>query len=66
MVFVPVMTVRFRAAAQGNSYPYKVAQDRMLWHDNVDKQQKHLLLIGGGRVDSMIRLGRDENVNLQI
>jgi hypothetical protein len=66
VVFVPVITARLETAAQANSYPYKVAQDRMLWHDNVDKEQKHLLLIGGGRVDSMIRLARDENVNLQV
>jgi hypothetical protein len=25
------------------SYPFKVAFDRMLWHENVDKQQKRLL-----------------------
>ena len=28
--------------AQPNSYPYKVAQDRMLWHDKVDKEQQKL------------------------
>jgi hypothetical protein len=69
VVFVPVMTVRFRAAAQANSYPIRVAKDRMLWqiwHDNVDKEQKHLLILGGGRYDSLIRLSKDENVNLQI
>ncbi|MBS1665605.1 MAG: hypothetical protein JST68_31490, partial [Bacteroidetes bacterium] len=52
--------------AQPNSYPYKVAQDRMLWHDNVDKAQQHLVLLGGGRYDSLIRLSKDEAVNLQV
>jgi hypothetical protein len=58
--------VCFPAAAQNTNYPYPVARDRMLWHDNVDKEQKQLLIIGGGRFDSLIRLSKDENVNLQI
>ena len=35
--------------AQPNSYPYKVAQDRMLWHDKVDKEQQRLFLRGVAR-----------------
>jgi hypothetical protein len=58
--------VCFPAAAQKSAYPYPVAQDRMLWHDNVDREQKQLLILGGGRLDSLIRLSKDENVNLQI
>src|ERR1700743_1287717 len=53
-------------SAQPNSYPYKVAQDRMLWHDNIDKEQQRLILMGGGRYDSLIRLSKDETINLQI
>ncbi|HLZ87533.1 MAG TPA: hypothetical protein VKQ52_09845 [Puia sp.] len=52
--------------AQPNSYPYKVAQDRMLWHDYVDKEQQRLILLGGNRNDSVVRLTRDEAVNLQV
>lgn len=52
--------------AQPNSYPYRVAQDRMIWHDKVDKEQQRLILLGGGKDDSVIRLTRDETVNLQI
>ncbi|HEY6900421.1 MAG TPA: hypothetical protein VI233_07255 [Puia sp.] len=52
--------------AQPNSYPFKVAQDRMLWHDNVDKAQQQLVIMGGGRYDSLIRLSKDETVNLQV
>src|SRR6202000_1185982 len=55
-----------KALAQPNSYPYKVAQDRMLWHDNVDKEQQRLIILGGGKEDSIIRLSKDEAVNLQI
>lgn len=52
--------------AQPNSYPYKVAQDRMLWHDKVDKEQQRLFQLGGSKGDSVMRLTRDETVNLQI
>jgi hypothetical protein len=56
----------FTGTAQTSVYPYKVAQDRMLWHDNVDKEQQKLIIAGGGRHDSVIRLAKDETVNLQI
>src|SRR5262249_54042580 len=55
----------FRALAQPNSYPFKVAQDRMLWHDYVDKEQQRLVQLGGGS-DSLIHLSKDETVNLQV
>jgi hypothetical protein len=61
-----MMTFFPEGKAQTNPYPYKVAQDRMIWHDNVDKQQFQLLILGGGRFDSLIRLSKDENVNLQV
>ncbi|HXB93891.1 MAG TPA: hypothetical protein VNU70_01995 [Puia sp.] len=56
----------FYGHAQPNSYPYPVAQDRMLWHDKVDKEQERLFQLGGNKNDSLIRLTRDEAVNLQI
>ena len=43
-----------------NSYPFVVARDRMLFHDNVDKEQKKLLK------DGSVRITRDESINLQI
>ena len=52
--------------AQPNSYPYRVAQDRMLWHDKVDKEQQRFYRMGGNNNDSVMRLTRDEAVNLQI
>ena len=54
------------AHAQPNSYPYKVAQDRMLWHDYVDKEQLRLIHLGGNKNDSLITLTRDEAINLQV
>jgi hypothetical protein len=51
--------------AQSTAYPFKVAQDRMLWHDNVDKQQRRLLALDG-KSDDSLTLSKDENINLQI
>lgn len=65
-VCVLALAVPKKAATQPNSYPFKVAQDRMLWHDNIDKEQQRLIQLGGGKTDSMIRLSKDEAVNLQV
>jgi hypothetical protein len=51
--------------SQTTNYPYKVAQDRMLWHDNVDRQQRQLLNLDGKSGDSF-KLSKDENINLQV
>jgi hypothetical protein len=64
--FVLCLTCVSKAQAQPNSYPYKVAQDRMLWHDYVDKEQLRLIQLGGGKNDSLVRLSKDEAVNLQV
>ena len=66
LVLPCLFTVSFPAAAQPNSYPFKIAQDRMLFHDKVDKEQQQLVILGGGKYDSLIRLSKDETVNLQI
>ena len=42
-------------------YPYKVAQDRMLFHDDIDKEQKKLLALEEKGV-----VAKDENVKLAI
>ncbi|HEY4335972.1 MAG TPA: hypothetical protein VGM89_08745, partial [Puia sp.] len=55
-----------KAMAQPNSYPFTVAQDRMLWHDYVDKEQQRLIQLGGNKNDSLIRLSKDEAINLQV
>jgi hypothetical protein len=38
----------------------------MLWHDNVDKEQQKLIILGGSPKDSLVRLSKDETVNLQV
>jgi len=63
---VLLMTFTVKGWTQTNAYPYKVAQDRMLWHDNVDKEQQKLVIAGGGKYDGLIRLSKDETVNLQV
>jgi len=64
--FAGLVFAALQGRAQPNSYPYKVAQDRMLWHDKVDKEQQKLFAIGGNKDDSVMRLSKDETVNLQI
>ncbi|HVU54403.1 MAG TPA: hypothetical protein VHD83_05080 [Puia sp.] len=51
--------------AQSTAYPYRIAQDLLLWHDNVDKEQQKLI-IAGGRNDTLLRLAKDETVNFQV
>src|SRR5580700_4763117 len=58
--------ISLESLAQPNSYPYKVAQDRMIWHDKVDQEQQRLIVMGGGKSDSVIRLSKDDAINLQI
>ncbi len=64
-IFLLLIALLGQAIAQPNSYPYKVAQDRMLFHDGVDNEQKRLLALDGIADDS-ITLTKDPAVNLQI
>jgi hypothetical protein len=43
-----------------NTSGFKIAMERVLWHDNIDKQQGKLVPPGG------VKISRDESVNLQI
>jgi hypothetical protein len=52
--------------AQSNSYSFKPAQDRLIWHDKVDQAQQRLIEIGNGKSDSVIRLTKDDAINLEI
>jgi len=45
--------------AQSTSYPYKIAQERILWHDNIAKQQKRLVI---PNTDS-VNVSKDAGVN---
>ena len=63
---VLLITSFFEGIGQPTSSPYKIAQDRLIWHDKVDQEQQKLVILGGGQHDSMIRLSKDETVNLHI
>ena len=59
MLFFYLLIPVFQLLAQ-TSYPFVVAKDRMLFHDNVDREQKKLLKEGS------VKLSKDESINLQI
>jgi len=63
---VLLTTSLLNGMGQTNAYPYKVAQDRMIWHDKVNLEQQKLFALGGGMADSLIHLSKDETVNLHI
>ena len=66
VLFLLSLTVGLqRAFAQSNPYPYPVAQDRMLFHDDIDKEQKHLLALDGN-ADDKFTLSKDESINKQV
>ena len=50
-----------KTLAQTSSYPFKVAFNRLLFHEKVDKQQKRLL-----QPDGSLKISADESINLQI
>jgi hypothetical protein len=52
-------------AAQSVNTSYKIQQERKLWHDNIDREQKRLLALDG-KADEVIQATKDENINLQI
>ncbi|HVY73274.1 MAG TPA: hypothetical protein VG890_00500 [Puia sp.] len=45
--------------------PFKIQQERRLWHDNIDREQKKLLALDG-KADTAIQVSKDDNVNLEI
>jgi hypothetical protein len=51
--------------AQTANPPFKIQQERKLWHDNIDKEQKRLLALDG-KPDDIIQVSKDDNINLQI
>lgn len=44
-----------------DSYGFKIAKERLLWHDGVDKQQRKLI-----QADGQVKISPDESINLQI
>ena len=53
------------AGAQSARPPIKIQQERKLWHDNIDREQKRLLALDG-KADTIIQASKDENVNLAL
>jgi hypothetical protein len=51
--------------AQTVSPAFKIQQERKLWHENIDREQKRLLALDG-KPDEIIQASKDENINLQI
>ncbi|HEX3767539.1 MAG TPA: hypothetical protein VHT72_04145, partial [Puia sp.] len=65
-LLIPLTLILVRPVfAQTASPAFKIQQDRKLWHDNIDKEQKRLLALDG-KADELIQASKDENVNLQI
>src|SRR5450755_2314208 len=51
--------------AQTANPAFKIQQERKLWHENIDREQKRLLALDG-KADDIIQASKDENINLQI
>jgi hypothetical protein len=61
LVFFPALA----AVAQSARPPFKIQQERRLWHDNIDREQKRLLALDG-KADTIIQVSKDPNVNLEL
>lgn len=59
-IFLFLISISISGLAQ-NPYPYKVAQDRMLFHDDIDKEQNRLL-----KLEEKTIAMSDENVKLAV
>jgi hypothetical protein len=65
VVFPFVVFPALAASAQSAGSPFKIQQERKLWHDNIDREQRRLLALDG-KPDSMIQVSKDDNVNLEV
>jgi hypothetical protein len=66
LLFISSLLLAMRPlVAQSVNPNYKIQQERKLWHDNIDREQKRLLALDG-KADGVIQASRDENINLQI
>ena len=65
-LLVPISLLPSRTiTAQSVNPTFKIQQERKIWHDNIDKEQKRLLGLDG-KPDEIIQVSKDDNVNLQI
>ena len=62
--YIPVLSLLLLlpglSALSQSTSGFKIAMERVLWHDNIDKQQGKLVPPGG------VKISRDESVNLEI
>src|SRR6202035_3603971 len=65
-VVVVFLGLWLNSQGQPNSYSFKPAQDRLIWHDKGDQAQRRLIELGNGKGDSVIRLTKDDAINLEI
>ncbi len=65
LLFSYTLALSLPLCAQTANPGFKIQQERKLWHDNIDKEQKRLLALDG-KADDIIQASRDENVNLGI
>jgi hypothetical protein len=65
LLFPLSLLVTRSLSAQTANPAFKIQQERKLWHENIDREQKRLLALDG-RPDEFIQATRDENINLQI
>jgi len=65
-LFIPFSLLLVRPASAQTANPaFKIQQERKLWHDNIDKEQKRLLALDG-KADDVIQASKDDNINLEI
>jgi hypothetical protein len=65
LLFPLSLLVTRSLSAQTANPAFKIQQERKLWHENIDREQKRLLALDG-RPDEFVQATRDENINLQI
>lgn len=61
MIICAISCLLFENILAQTDYSFKIATDRMLFHDMVDKQQKHLY-----QKDGFFTLSPDESINLHL
>ncbi len=65
-LLIPLILLSARPLSAQTANPaFKIQQERKLWHDNIDREQKRLLALDG-KPDEIIQVSKDENINLQI
>jgi len=65
-ILIPFSLLMVRSLSAQTANPaFRIQQERKLWHENIDKEQKRLLALDG-KPDEIIQVSKDENINLQI